>query len=163
MSETLSMPPNAAPAVPASLALRIEDYPLRSHDKLRYGDTDRQGHINNAIFATLLETGRVELLLDPQAPVLEPGRAFVIARLAVDFLGEIRWPGVVDIGTRVVKIGRSSVALEQGLFQNGACVARAESVIVLTDEATRRSHPLSPAAVAHLSAFLRPGPAVPAP
>lgn len=34
-------------------------YPLHSRDKLRYGDTDRQGHINNAVFATFFETGRV--------------------------------------------------------------------------------------------------------
>ncbi|MET3446565.1 hypothetical protein [Ralstonia sp. 1138] len=27
----------------------LSDYPLHSTDKLRYGDTDRQGHINNAV------------------------------------------------------------------------------------------------------------------
>lgn len=43
--------------------IKLEGFPFRSSDKLRYGDTDRQGHVNNAVFSTFLETGRVELLL----------------------------------------------------------------------------------------------------
>jgi acyl-CoA thioesterase FadM len=34
-------------------------YKIWTYDKLRYNDTDRQGHVNNAIFATFFETGRV--------------------------------------------------------------------------------------------------------
>jgi acyl-CoA thioester hydrolase len=134
----------------------IDDFPLRSLDKIRYADTDRQGHVNNAVFATLLETGRVELLFDPAAPLAEPGSAFVIARLALDFRAEIVWPGEVLIGTRVAAIGRSSVRLEQALFQGGRCVAMGETVTVLMDETTRRSRPLPPAAVARLSALMTP-------
>lgn len=40
----------------------IDDFPFRTYEKLRYVDTDRQGHVNNAVFASMLETGRVELL-----------------------------------------------------------------------------------------------------
>jgi hypothetical protein len=40
--------------------IKLTDYAFQAYDKLRYGDTDRQGHINNAVFTTLLETGRVE-------------------------------------------------------------------------------------------------------
>ena len=134
----------------------LADYPLRTHEKLRYGDTDRQGHVNNAVFAVMLETGRVELLYDREAPILEASLSFVIARLEVDFIGEITWPGTVDIATRVLTIGRSSVTLDQALFQDDRCVARAKSVVVLTNDETRRSHPLSPAAVEHLSALVGP-------
>ncbi len=121
----------------------LDDFPAQSHDKLRYGDTDRQGHVNNAVFATLLETGRIEVLRDATAQLTEDGREWVIARLTLDFLGEIRWPGQVDIGTRVQRIGRASVGMEQALFQDGRIVARAETVIVQTDPETRRSTPLS--------------------
>jgi acyl-CoA thioester hydrolase len=132
----------------------LEHFPLRSTDKLRYADTDRQGHVNNAVFATMFETGRVALLYDESKPLREPGTAFVIARLAIDFHAEITWPGVIDIGTRVAKLGRSSIGLEQALFQNGRCVAQAESVLVLMNEATRKSHPLSPQAIDCLSRFM---------
>lgn len=122
----------------------LSSYPLRTHDKLRYADRDAQGHINNAIFSTMLETGRVELLLyPPESPLYAEGCAFVIASLHLDFLGEITWPGQVDIGTRVASIGKSSVTLEQGLFQNDKCVATAKTAIVQMNEKTRRSYPLS--------------------
>lgn len=120
----------------------LDDFPLRATDKIRYADTDRQGHVNNAIFATLLETGRAELLYDQALPLAEVGSAFVIARLVLDFRSEIVWPGGVLIGTRIASLGRSSIRLEQALFQNGTCVATAETVIVLMDEATRKSRPL---------------------
>jgi acyl-CoA thioester hydrolase len=136
-------------------SLLLEQFPLRSTDKLRYADTDRQGHVNNAVFATLFETGRVDLLYDETKPLREPGTAFVIARLAIDFHAEIVWPGAIDIGTRVARLGRSSIGLEQALFQNGRCVAQAESVLVLMNEATRKSHPLSPQAIDCLARFMR--------
>ena len=132
----------------------LQDYPLRTFDKLRYADTDRQGHINNAVFATFLETGRVEILYDPAARLADPGCAFVVARLLLEFRSEILWPGTVEIGTRVMAVKRSSFTLEQALFQNGRCAATAETVIVQMDEATRRSRPLSAAAAARLSSFV---------
>lgn len=120
----------------------LNTYPLQTYEKLRYADTDRQGHINNAVFSTMLETGRVELLYSPGQHLHAEGCSFVIASLHLDFLGEITWPGQVDIGTGVESVGKSSVTLKQGLFQQGVCVATAKTVIVQMNETTRRSHPL---------------------
>ena len=133
--------------------LRLDHFPGRTFDKLRYGDTDRQGHVNNAIFATFFETGRVEMLLAGGGDFLEPGQSLVLARLEIDLVSEINWPGTVEVGTRVAKIGRSSMTLEQAVFQNGVLAAKGISVVVLTDETTRRSTPLGPAAIARLRAF----------
>lgn len=47
------------------ITLTLADFPFTSFDKLRYCDTDKQGHVNNAVFSTFLETGRAEFLLDP--------------------------------------------------------------------------------------------------
>jgi len=121
----------------------LDDYPFRTKDKLRYADTDRQGHVNNAVFATFLETGRVEFLYDENRSKGDEGCSFVIAKLELDFLAEINWPGEVGIGTRVAHVGRSSFALEQGVFQNGRLAARAKTVIVQMNEATRRSQAFS--------------------
>jgi acyl-CoA thioester hydrolase len=137
--------------------IKLADYAFRTSDKIRYGDTDRQGHVNNAVFATFFELGRVEMLFEPSAPPLEPGTAIVIVRLAIDFKAEINWPGEVMIGTRVGGTGRSSVRFEQALFQNGRCAAAAESVVVLMDEATRRSRPLSKAALDWFNQSIRRG------
>lgn len=152
-----------SPATGPSEPRPLQAYPLQAHDKLRYADTDRQGHVNNAAFATFLETGRVELLYASEAPLAEPGAAWVIARLVLDFRGEIRWPGMVRIGTGVARIGTSSVTLQQGLFQDGACVATAETVIVQMDESTRGSRPLSETTRTRLGLALLPVPSVPQP
>jgi acyl-CoA thioester hydrolase len=123
--------------------LKLEDFPLKTFDKIRYADTDRQGHVNNANFSSFLETGRVEVLYNTGYPILVDGSSFVIASLKLEFLNEITWPGEVNIGTGVLKIGNSSITIFQRLFQEEQCVANAETIIVQVDNATRRSSPLT--------------------
>ena len=135
----------------SSPAPTLADYPIRTSDKIRYADTDRQGHVNNAVFSTFIETARAEIIYDHAAPLVEPGTSFVIARLALDFRAEINWPGTLWIGTRVAQIGRSSFRLEHGLFQDERCVATAEVVIVQVDDATRKSRTLSATAMDRLA------------
>jgi acyl-CoA thioester hydrolase len=125
-------------------------YPLKTHDKVRYADTDRQGHVNNSVFSQFLETGRVEVLYSTDQPVLADNASFVIASLSLNFLDEIHWPGTVDIGTRVARIGASSLTLQQSVFQDTRCVATAKTVIVQVDNQSRRSKPLSQSAQENL-------------
>ncbi len=132
----------------------LADFPLRTFDKVRYADTDRQGHVNNAAFSTFLETGRVEFLYDPQSPLTAVNASFVIASLSLKFLAEINWPGRVDIGTAVTQVGSSSISFYQGLFQNGRCVATAETVVVQINEHSKKSHPLADEAKTFLARFM---------
>ncbi|MGD2078811.1 MAG: thioesterase family protein [Chloroflexota bacterium] len=133
--------------------LSIEDFPLRTYDKVRYADTDRQGHVNNAAFANFLETGRVEFLYDPDNPLAEDGASFVIASLELRFVSEVNWPGRVDIGTGITEVGNSSLSLFQGLFQDGRCVAIADTVVVQIDDSDKKSCPLSDKAKAFLRQY----------
>ena len=57
-------------------------YKLWAEDRIRFGDTDRLGHVNNAKYSTYFETARVELM---QQTLQGPESYFVLARLAVDF------------------------------------------------------------------------------
>lgn len=123
--------------------LKFEDYPFKTYDKIRYRDTDRQDHVNNAVFSTFLETGRVEFLYNPEKPLTNPGCSFVIANINLDLLSQIKWPGKVDIGTAVTKIGNSSIHLFQALFQDGKIAAAAKTVIVQIDEESENPKPLS--------------------
>lgn len=122
----------------------LEDYPSRTSADIRYADLDRQGHVNNAVFATFSEMGRVAFMYDPDRPLAMEGMSFVIARLLIDFRSELFWPGTVEIGTGVLKIGRSSFTLAQGLFNEGRLVATTEATIVMVAKETRRSTPLPP-------------------
>ncbi|NBD35656.1 MAG: acyl-CoA thioesterase [Chloroflexi bacterium] len=134
--------------------LTLDDFPLQTFDKIRYADTDRQGHVNNSVFSTFLETGRVEAMYNPEFPILAENSSFVIAALKLDFLREITWPGQVAIGTGILKIGASSIRFHQRLFQDGKCVASAEAVVVQIDNDSRRSSPLTDHAKEILSHWL---------
>jgi acyl-CoA thioester hydrolase len=61
---------------------------------------------------------------------IPPNTQFVIAKLVLEFPSEMHWPGTVEIGTRVYRIGRSSTTLTQGLFVDERCVAVVESIVV---------------------------------
>jgi acyl-CoA thioester hydrolase len=120
-----------------------EDYLILTKDKIRYADTDRQGHVNNSVFNQFFETGRVEIIYNPTKPLHDLNCSFVIAKLNVQFFNELIWPGEVEIGTKVLKIGSSSFDLEQALFQKGECVALGETTIVQVNNSTKKSQPLS--------------------
>jgi acyl-CoA thioester hydrolase len=49
----------------------------------------------------------------------------------------------VHIGTGVLRVGRSSIQLLQYLYQNGECVAHAETVIVQVEGTTKKGKPLT--------------------
>lgn len=135
------------PAAPPKLC----DYPVRSLEKLRYADTDCQGHISNAVFAVCCQNARMELLCDRSQVPIPPETQFAIARLVLEFRAEMHWPGAVEVGTRVTRVGRSSVVLAQALYVGDRCVAVADSTVVLMDRTSRRSTPLPPEAIQALN------------
>ena len=124
---------------PTSTNPSLNDYPHMRQENVRYGDTDRQGHVNNAVFSTFFECSRTSILYDPSRNLITPDREFVIVKFEVEYLAELGWPGTVDIGTRVVRLGRSSIVCEQAIFQNGVCAAISSNVMVMIDVVTRKS------------------------
>jgi acyl-CoA thioester hydrolase len=137
------------PALP-----RIEDFPIRVSDIIRFADMDRQGHVNNAVYPTYFETGRVPHIYDPGNGLQVEGCTTVLARIEIDFLKELRWPGTVEIGTGIAEIGTRSYVFAQAIFHEGQCAARARSTMVLIDRATRKARPLQPELVARLERIL---------
>src|SRR3954465_8189580 len=122
-----------------------------THDIIRFGDLDPQGHVNNTVFATFFETGRVAFLREPGNGLNPPGTPSVLARLDIDFLKELHWPGDVEIGTGIADIGRSSFTFLQAIFHDDACAATARATMVMIDGETRRSRPLPEEALARLN------------
>ena len=139
------------------LTPRLEDFPYRLSDNVRFGDLDPNQHVNNAVYATYFETGRVTLMKDPQYGLTPPGLAWIMVRLDIHFRAELRWPGKIELGLGVSKFGRTSVTFDQVVFSEGKCVASAVSVGVLIDDATRRPKPLTAEIVEKLKPWLRRG------
>ena len=136
-------------------ATRLDDYPHTMVETLRFADTDRNGHITSSVFAVCCQSGRLALLSDPARGIAPPRTQFVLASLQLDYLRELHWPGTVEVGSRVERVGRSSVTLAQALFQAGRCAATARSIAVLMDATTRRSLPIPAASIDLLQCFVR--------
>ena len=113
-----------------------------SDDKIRFGDLDPLGHVNNAAYSTFSESGRVAFVDALGWPALSAETMWVLARLTIEFRAPLRFPGRVEVGTRPARIGRSSVVFTQGMFAGEVCAATAVAVAVLADRGTERSTPL---------------------
>jgi len=116
----------------------------RTVHRLRFNDTDKLGHVNNAVFAVMLEQGRAELLMEAGLPVGTGDQAVVIVRLELDFLAEMTWPGEVVIESQVSRLGGRSFQLGQRLLQDGMPTGQATTVMVVMDRAARRAVPIDP-------------------
>lgn len=106
---------------------------------LRYADMDANNHLNNAVYATLFEAGRVAYLSEVLSDVTPQGAGFVIVRLTIDFKAEARYPGTARILTRMERIGGSSMTYAQTISVNGKLVASAESICALFDLTRRKA------------------------
>ncbi len=125
--------------------------------RLRFNDTDRLGHVNNAVFAVMLEQGRTEFAVESGLPIEANGMALVIVRLELEFLREMAWPGTVTIETEVARLGNRSFTLQQRLVSDSELCARAVTVLVVMDRAARRAVPLDGTWRNSLTRWLEPG------
>ena len=136
---------------------RLEDFPYRISDNVRFADLDPNQHVNNAVYATYFETGRVTLMKDRSYGLMPEGLSWMMVRLDMHFRAELRWPAIIEMGLGLVKFGRTSVTFDQVVFSQEKCVASAQSVTVLIDEATRKPTPLTEEIVGNFQRWLRRG------
>ena len=136
---------------------RLEDFPYRLTDNVRFADLDPNQHVNNAVYATYFETGRVTLMKDRSYWQLPDGLTWIMVRLDIHFRAELRWPGTIEMGLGVSKFGRTSVTFDQVVFSQDLCVASAQAVTVLIDEASRKPVPLTAGIIAKFLPWLRRG------
>jgi acyl-CoA thioester hydrolase len=71
-------------------APRLQDFPFRVRDNVRFADLDPNEHINNAVYATYFETGRVTLIKDRSNGLTAEGLGWVMLRLDMHFRAELR-------------------------------------------------------------------------
>ena len=109
-------------------------YASWTRSTIRYSDLDPNGHVNNGAINAFFEDGRVcfrnEHMVRLGEDILT---GFALVKFSVDYLAPLFFPGSVDIGTVVIRIGKSSFNLGQGIFDGEKCVAIAEVVTVFFD------------------------------
>ncbi|HEX2490706.1 MAG TPA: thioesterase family protein [Blastocatellia bacterium] len=107
--------------------------------EVRWGDMDSQGHVNNAVYFTYLESARVELIRKTGFKGKQAGDAEgpALVSASCDFKRQVVYPATLDVGVRVERIGRRSFETSYGIFVHDTdqFVASARSVNAWVDYA----------------------------
>jgi acyl-CoA thioester hydrolase len=121
-------------------------YRVWTRDTIRYSDLDPNDHVNNGAINAYLEDGRVRFrnqhLSHLGAGILA---GFVLVKYTIEYRAMLHFPGEVDIGTTIIRIGGSSYTQGQAVFRDDTCIATAQVVTVRLNAATGRSMPLDDA------------------
>jgi len=105
--------------------------------KVRFGDTDMLGHVNNASYFTYMEESRIDFLAAlglEQVPL-------ILASARVDFLAQTYFSDLLDVETFVSRIGNSSFDIVNRMYRSGGqdLVFEGVAVVVYFDYATQRA------------------------
>ena len=121
---------------------RRDTYRHWSEVTIRFSDQDSLGHINNVALAQYFEVARTAFVYDVirmAGPEAERTVEFVLARVVIDFRAELHYPGRVEVGARLTRLGNKSMTSGYGIFQGETCFATSEAVNVFYDMSTRSS------------------------
>ncbi|HEU0196739.1 MAG TPA: thioesterase family protein [Nevskiaceae bacterium] len=127
------------------IAPRREDYRWALRLAIRWDDMDSLGHVNNARYMTYAESARLayfEPLLGEDPRTHNVGGGLILANINCDFLQQLHYPADIDIGTRVSHIGRSSMTMEQTVFEGDRTVAYLRAVMVWFDYSAQKAVPI---------------------
>lgn len=108
---------------------------------IRFSDQDSLGHVNNVAVAAFVEAGRTRLIHQFLLRDKYPHINYALVHVEIDYKGEFYYPGMVDVGGRIQRIGTKSFTTAYGLFLEDRCVATAGSVNCFFDLEKRESVP----------------------
>ncbi len=104
---------------------------------IRYSDQDAMAHVNNTAIAAYVEAARTDYIYRLIRLAGVEGVEFILARLVIDYLRELHYPGEVQVGARLIRVGTKSITTGYGVFRDETCYATSECVNVFYDMATR--------------------------
>ncbi len=111
----------------------MESFPFETTVPVRFSDLDPMGHVNNAVYATYCEQGRVAFFSEVFDVREAAGFEFILARLEIDFRRPVLMDDPLRVGLRISSVGTTSFAFEYRLTVRGEVVAEARSVQVFYD------------------------------
>lgn len=109
----------------------LDAYPWSQSMETRFADMDINRHLNNVAITRFFEEARIRFnwsLISNGPSITRPH--YLVAHVAIDFLGEGAYPAPVTLGYAVGSIGRTSFRSLMAMFQNDACIALCDSVLV---------------------------------
>jgi acyl-CoA thioester hydrolase len=127
------MKPDEAANVPEPLAA----FPVVLVWPVQWGDQDAFGHVNNTIYFRWFESSRIAYLERIGLGDKSGGGRLgpILAAISCNYRRQLKYPDTVQIGSRVTRIGRSSIVMEHIIWSTAqqAVVAEGQGTIVVFD------------------------------
>ncbi len=124
----------------------MEGYTTEVDVQIRFADTDALGHVNNAVFLSWMELGRLSFS-DTNWPNIDWSKeGFILAHVSIDYIEPVFLKDKVKVYMKAGKLGGKSITLECVITktdQNGERpAAKGTNIIVAFDYQTNRSVPI---------------------
>lgn len=124
----------------------LADFPVVISLPIQWGDQDAFGHVNNTVPIRWFESARIVYIeqVKLEARSSTGGLGPILARVCCNYRKQLSYPDAVHIGSRVTRLGRTSLTMEHAVFSEAqqAIVGDGDSVIVVFDYATQKPTPI---------------------
>ncbi len=124
--------------------------------EIRFRDLDVFGHVNNGVILSYVETARIRYLVEIDIRSPQAGWndiAFILAHINCDFRQPIFYGQRIEVGSRIVDVGRTSLRLTHRVEADGKLAAEGDGILVHYDYASQRSTPIPAEMRAKIEAF----------
>ena len=94
----------------------LTNFPFHVNIQTRWRDLDAFGHVNNAVFATYIETARGTLFNRWSLPFDGTGKSLIVASMTINYLKQLKHPSNIIVGLKINKVGNTSFNIESYIF-----------------------------------------------
>jgi acyl-CoA thioester hydrolase len=125
--------------IPAPLA----EFPFIHWLNVRFRDLDTLGHVNNSVYATYLESARIDFYSHLTGLPLEQLN-IILAELTISYKAPAFFNDRLGVGIRIASFGTKSFSMQYAIARaaDGVLIASARSVLVMYDYAQGKTVPV---------------------
>jgi len=111
-----------------------EPWNYGTQDRVRFGEVDVYGHVNNATYLKWFETLRIGQLRDVVWPQISNPQRLVLRNVGVDFIAEVKPDESYILTASTVELRRTSFTQRYGVWVAGQLRTTGHAVVVTVDE-----------------------------
>jgi acyl-CoA thioester hydrolase len=111
----------------------------------RWADNDVYGHVNNTVYYEWFDTAVNHWLVEAGLLDIEQGDPIgLVVETGCSYFSPLSFPGDIEVGIAVERLGSSSVTYRIGVFAAGSAEPSAQGLFthVYVDRASRRATPV---------------------
>ena len=120
----------------------MNDFPVSLTLPVLWGNQDLFGHVNNTVHLRWFECARVEYWeRGMRSIMLSNDLGPILVNLTCNYRKQVRFPDNISVGSRVTRVGESSLTMEHAIFseEQNAIVADGHSIVALFNYKLQRT------------------------